>query len=280
MNSKALCFIVVMVSAMALSNATYLGIIGPSSATLANGQSIHLGKVAPGESFYILASATTTNASGFTVNIGWDQLTAPVLQSGWSSQPSPLYANPMKLKVTVPSNAAYGTYNMTIRAVNLYHNTENYSLGNLTVTAYVNVSPDVYNITVSPTMINSGIGQPTNIYINVNNTGISDDPFKINAYGLPAWNLSDQVVVLHGHRSTYIYPVYVNEPGTYNFNIDVNSTTSPSVSTSVPVTIVAQASLLNDYSAVGQGVILSPVILEPSYELMLFLSYVYKQLIH
>jgi hypothetical protein len=275
MGIRILYLAAIAVSLMSFSGATYLNVIGPATATLNNSQSIYLGKIGPGESFYVLASATTTNSTGFAVNIGWDELEAASLPQGWSSQPSPLYENPMKLKVTVPQDASYGMYNLTIRAVNV----QNYSrLGNITVTAYVNVTPNVYNITASPTHIQSGVGQPTNIYIRLNNTGISDDPFIINAYGLPAWNLSDQVVVLHDTKSTYIYPIYVNEPGTYHFNLTVVSATSPSIGATFPVTVVAQASLLNDYSAVGQGVILSPIIMEPSYEFMLLLSYIYRHI--
>src|ERR1700681_460969 len=81
--------------------ATYLSVVGPVQAVLYNNGNITLGKVGPGESFYVLASATTTNQSGFLVNIGWDTLQAVSLPSGWSSQSSPLYENPMKMKITV-----------------------------------------------------------------------------------------------------------------------------------------------------------------------------------
>ena len=264
-------------SFIALSGATYLSILGPVSGTLHNGDGIYLGKVGPGESFYVSASATTTNATGYVVNIGWDQLEASSLPNGWYSQPSRLYENPMQIKVTVPPTAVNGTYNITLEAINV----QNYSkLGNLTVTAYVNVTPNVFNVSVSPTVIQSGIGQPTNLKVVINNTGISDDPFNINLYGLPAWNLSDQVVQLHLSKSSYVYPVYVNEPGQYNFNLTVDSSTSPSLRRSFPISLTADATLGNDYKAVGQGVILSPVIFDPSYELMLFLSYVYNLVVH
>jgi len=110
----------------------------------------------------------------------------------------------MKIKITVPAYAQYGIYNLTITAINV----GNYSrLGNITVYAYVNVTPNVFGLSVTPTNIRSGIGQPTNLYITINNTGISNDPFSINVYGLPAWNVSDQVVALHATTSSYVYPV-------------------------------------------------------------------------
>lgn len=260
-----------------ISNAMSLSVLGPTSAVLTNNQGVYLGKVGPGESFYVLASASTPNATGFVVNIGWDQLSAINLPPGWTSQTSLLYENPMKIKITVPTNAKYGIYNLTLLAVNL----QNYSkLGNITAIVRVNVTPYVFSAAVQPTTIQSGVSQPTNLYVTINNTGISDDPFSINLNGLPAWNATDQVVALHLTQSTYVYPVYVNEAGKYRFNLTVSSTTSPSLSVSYPINLTARASLLNDYGAVGQGVMLSPVIFEPSYELMLFLSYLYKLVIH
>lgn len=272
---RYILFSVITLMLIGAANATYLSIQGPASGTLYNNGTIYLGQIGPGESFYVLASATTTNASGTTVNIGWDQLEAVSLPNGWNAQSSPLYENPMKMKITTAPYTQNGTYTLVLRAVNV----QNYSrLGNLTIYAKVNVTPNVFNLTVSPRSIHIGTGQPTNLYIGINNTGISDDPFYISAYGLPAWNVTDQVVALHSTKNTYIYPVYVNEPGTYIFNLTVSSSTSPLIHRSYPVKLVAQASLLNDYGAVGQGVVMSPVIFEPAYSVMLLLSDLYRYL--
>lgn len=252
--------------------ATYLLIEGPVTGALNNGSNITLGKVGPGESFYVLASATTTNQSGVAVNIGWDTLEAVNLPSGWSAQASPLYENPMKMKVTVAPDARNSTYELVLRAVNV----GNYSkLGNLTVHAFINVTPDVFSASVSSTKIAVGVGQPANLRVQINNTGASDDPFIINAHGLPAWNITDEVIAPHLQTSSYTYPVFVNEPGVYTFNLSVNSATSPLIHRNYTIQLVAKASVFNDYGATGQGVVLSPVIYEPSYALMLLLHYLY-----
>lgn len=258
---------------MAFANASYLNIVGPVSGTLYNNGTLYLGKVAPGQSFYISASPTTTNASGYAINIGWDKLEAVSLPQGWASQSSPLYENPMKMKVTVSPTAADGTYKLTVRSVDV----QNYSkLGNLTINAYVNVTPQVFNVSVSPLSINTGIGQPTPISITINNTGISDDPFIISASGLPAWNQTAQVISLHSTSNTFSYPVYVNEPGSYAFNLTVNSSSSQQVRKTFKINLVAQATLLNDYSAISQGAILSPVVFAPPYSIMALIAYLYK----
>ncbi len=255
-----------------LAGATYVSVQGPVNANLTNNGFVYLGKVGPGESFYVLASATTTNASGSVVNIGWDRLEAVNLPSGWSMQASPLYENPMKLKISVPYNIS-GTYNLSIRAVNV----GNYSrLGNLTFTAQVDVTNNVFNVSVSPRNISAGVGQPVDINVKVVNTGIADEPFNISAQGLPAWNFSDDVIALHSRTSSFVYPVYVNEPGVYPFNLTITSATGHLVQDEYPISFSVVASLYNDYSAIGSGVVLSPVIFEPVYAVDYLLSYLMK----
>ena len=252
-----------------LAGATYVSVQGPVNANLTNNGFVYLGKVGPGESFYVLASATTTNASGSVVNIGWDRLEAVNLPVGWTMQASPLYENPMKLKISVPYNIS-GTYNLTIRAVNV----GNYSrLGNLTFTAQVDVTNNVFNVSVSPRNISAGVGQPVDINVKIVNTGIADEPFNISAQGLPAWNFSDDVIALHSRTSSFVYPVYVNEPGVYPFNLTITSATGHLVQNEYPISFSVVASLYNDYSAIGNGVVLSPVIFEPVYAIDYLLSY-------
>jgi hypothetical protein len=270
--AKALLFITSF-SFLALgASAMYLAVEGPVPALLYNNGTLNLGKVGPGESFYVLASATTANQSGAIVNIGWDELKAVKLPPGWTAEASPLYQNPMKMKITVAPYAANGTYNLTIMAVNV----GNYSkLGNLTFTAYINVTPSVFSASAAPTVLATGVGQPANIKIVINNTGASDDPFLINAHGLPAWNVPTEVISTHDSAGIYLYPIFIDEPGVYHFNLTINSTTSPLLRRSFPITLTAQSSLINDFSATGQGVVLSPVIYEPAYAVMLLLSDIY-----
>lgn len=262
--------------AFASASASYLQIVGPINATLVNNGTVYLGKVAPGQSFYILASANTTNKTGTFVNLGWSALSQVKLPTGWSFQSSKLYENPMKARIAVSSDAKNGTYEIVFRAVNV----GNYSrLGNLTVYAFVNVTPQVFSLNVTPTKIDAGLGQPSNIYVTINNTGISDDPFYIMAIGLPAWNVTDQVISRHGTKNTFIYPVFLNEPGVYHFNLTVGSTTSTLVSKTYPVDFTVKESLLNDYQAIGNGVVLSPLIFEPAYAFMSLLDWLYKSVV-
>ena len=86
----------------------------------------------------------------------------------------------------------------------------------------------------------AGPGQPATLKITINNTGASDDPFMINAYNLPGWNTPIEVIAAHSTTSTFYYPVYVNEPGIYPFNITINATTSTQISKSFAIQLTTR----------------------------------------
>ncbi len=259
------------------SATTYLAIQGPVTYTIYNNGSVYLGKVGPGESFYVLANASTTNKTGFLVNLGWDTLKAVKLPSGWYAQQSPSYSNPMRIRITVSPNATNGRYALTLRAVNF----NNYSrLGNLTFTTYVNVSTNVFSVKVNPTTLYAGVNQPVNINVNINNTGISDDPFLISAQGLPSWNVTDSVISLHGKNTHFSYPVFMGQPGKYYLNLTVSSSSSRFLRRSYPILFQVNTSVYNDYKALGSGVSISPVIFEPAYAFMSLIQYLYSLVIH
>ena len=60
----------------AIAGASYVNITEPFNATIQQNGSIYLGKVGQGQTFYITISAETSNSSGRTYNIGWDELYA------------------------------------------------------------------------------------------------------------------------------------------------------------------------------------------------------------
>lgn len=264
-----LIVLLISTSVVALSHATYVNLTEPYNATVINNSSIYLGKVGPGETFYVTISATTTNQTGTTIPIGWDELKASSLPSGWITQNSPLYISNPSIKIAVSPNAHNGTYSFNLSAINV----GNYSkLGTLTFTAYVNVTPDVFKLNVTPTSVSAGPGQPSDIYVTINNTGVSDSPFNITIHGLPAWNASETVIALHHTVGHYTYPVYENEPGQYSIQLYVSSISSPLVYKQSSITLTTKASVPNDYAAIGQGVLTFPIVYAPAYAVMYLIS--------
>ena len=251
----------------------YLNITEPYNATALQNGSIYLGKVGPGQTFYVTASSATSNSTGTLYGIGWDELVASSLPNGWIAQNSALYTTTPSIKITVAPKAANGTYSFNITAVNL----GNYSkLGSLKLTAYVNVTPNVFKLSVNPSTIEVGPGQPADIYVTINNTGVSDSPFNITVHGLPAWNSSRTVIALHHTQGRFVYQVYENEPGAYNLGLYVSSIASPLIYKQSNITLTTKASLASDYEALGNGALSFPVIYAPAYAIMYLISLISK----
>lgn len=257
--------VLAMLSLVGMSAASYISIVEPYNATLYNNGTIYLGKVGPGQPFYITAISDAVNKSGVTIVRGWNQMYAAGLPSGWVITNSSTYSKYLSVKITPYANASNGTYNFTIIAKNF----GNYSkLGNVSFTAYVDVTPNVFTLNVSPSEINTGPGQPSEVSVLINNTGVSDAPFYISVEGLPASTQKQEVIALHKTSRIFSYPIYENEPGRYTATIYVSSVASPLIHKEANVTLLVQASLRNDYMAIGSGTVAFPIIYEPAYAVM------------
>lgn len=260
-------------SVLALSHATYVNITEPYNTTVQQNGSVYLGKVGPGQTFYVTISASTTNASGTSFSIGWDQFIATDLPNGWIAQNSPLYTTAPSVKIAVSPQAANGTYGFNLTAINV----GNYSkLGSVRFTAYVNVTPDVFKLGATPVNISVAPGAPADILVTINNTGVSDSPFSITVHGLPAWNSSSAVIALHHTEGKFVFPIYENEPGKYNIQLYVSSVASPLIYQQSNITLITKASVANDYEALGQGALGFPVIYAPIYSVMYLISLLFK----
>lgn len=260
---------------MMYASSAYVSVLEPYNATIYNNGSILLGKVGPGEPFYITISSTTTSNSGMVLNYGWNRLVAYGLPAGWSVINSSLNVQQLSVKITASPIAQNGTYQFYLRAIN----TGNYSkIGNVTFHALVNVTPNVFNLAVYPSNISVGPGQPATIKIGINNTGVSDSPFTISVYGAPAWNQTDVVIAPHSTSKIFMYSIYENEPGIYHLHVLVNSSVSPLVGKSSSVSLFIKASIPNDYEAIGQGAIAFPSIYAPAYSVMYLIDELFKSL--
>jgi len=260
---------IMLLSLAALASASYVNITEPYRVTIMQNGSLYLGKVGPGQTFYVTISAATTNNTGAPVALGWDELFASSLPSGWLTQNSPLYGTYPSVKVTVAAQAPNGTYTFNLTAVNF----GNYSkVGAIRMRAYVNVTPNVFNLSVSPSMISAGPGQPYPVYVTINNTGVSDSPFVITVHGLPGWNISKTVIALHSTVGQFAYPIYENEPNVYHMQVYVSSISSPLIYKQSNITLTTRATLASDYSALGQGTLIFPIVYAPAYSVMYIIS--------
>lgn len=256
------------------SNAKYVTILSPYNYTVHQNDTINIGYVGPGQTIYVSISSVTSNGV-FTFDHGWNELDANHLPTGWIAQNSSLNNELLSTKITVAPNSPNGTYSFGLTAVNL----ANYSkLGNLSFRIEVNVTPNVFSFSASPSVIHAGPGQPASILVTLNNTGVSDSPFVISVAGLPAWNTTQTVIALHHSTGRVQYPIYENEPGVYHIKLYVNSTSSSLISKKSDLTLVVGASVRNDYAALGQGSIIFPIVYAPVYSIMYIIDLIAKAL--
>jgi len=260
------CFApLVLLAFMALSNAALVNVVEPYNITVQNNSSIFIGKAGPGQTFYLTISATTKNSTNYTIDLGWNKLLVSYIPSGWIAQNSSLYAQYPSVKITVAPYAIDGIYRLNLTAVNV----GNYSrLGSVRFQVYVNVTPDVFKLNATPVNLGAGIGQPARIYVRINNTGVSDSPFVIGMTGLPAWDNNLTVIALHHTAQSFVYPIFEDEPGVYHTILRVSSLSSPLVYKQSNITLTVEASIPNDYAALGEGTPVFPVIYEPVYAVM------------
>jgi hypothetical protein len=258
------CMIAFIIGAC-VSGASYVNILEPYNATVQNNGSLYLGKVGPGQTFFVTISASTADSTGNVLNLGWNKLVVTGIPSDWLAQNSSLYNPILSAKITVDPNASNGTYVFNLTAINI----GNYSkLGSIHFKAYVNVTPDVFVLYVHPTNISTGPGEPASVYVLINNTGVSDSPFVISAQGLPGVNSTQPVIALHSTTQQFVYGVYEDEPGVYNIKLRVSSISSPRIYQDTGISLKIAASVLNDYGALGQGALAFPIIYEPAYAVM------------
>ena len=180
-----------------------------------------------------------------------------------------MYTSSPSIRITVAPDTANGTYKFNLTAINL----GNYSkLGSLGFTAYVNVTPDVFKLNVTPSSIATAPGVPADVYVTINNTGVSDSPFNITVHGLPAWNTSTTVIALHHTTGHFVYPIYEDETGKYNIQLYASSIASPLIYKQSNITLTTEASIGNDYAALGEGAVAFPIIYAPAYGVMYLIS--------
>lgn len=267
---RAMPLLVVLLLALHAGAQTYVNIIDPvEQRGMLEGENVSLGSVGPGQTIAIIAERATSGPDGAMHYTGWDQLAIEDLPENWVAENSPLYETPMKAKIKVSSDTQDGIYLFKAKVID----ENNYEgLGNLTFNVRVNVNKEVFNLDVSPREVTTGVGQPALYSIKIENTGAASDIFVIKTSGIPAWRFKKEIFVAHGSARTFGYEVVLNEENELNITINVTSTSSSLISKEVGVRLKAETSLISDYKAIGHGLLIFPLIEQPIYSLIGFLS--------
>jgi len=263
-----LCLVLVSVFAMTASG-VYVTADAPVSKLLTSGESIELGSAGPGQTVVLVMERVSDGGTcpNNLCSDGWDTVVPVEVPSDWEVEASPTHENPMKMKIKIAPDAANGRYNLTLAAVD----EGNYNgLGNVTFYAIVTVTRDIFDISVRPTRVDTGVGQPAVYYVTITNTGVASDPFEIKVKDgdIPVWTFRKQVLVNYGTSRVVPYEVVLDEENERAFDLQVSSLSSPLIRRDVSLVINSRSNIISDWKATTHGLMMFPILEEPLYALM------------
>jgi len=264
--------LLVFISAFAalLSCAFALSVLAPVSAQAGQGSSITIGNVGPGQTFSIVVDPRVSTGGPYGTGGAYDQLSASSLPEGWTSAPSKLYATPLQADITVPKDAQDGDYVVALR---LWDEAADKGLGpDVFFTAKVTVTHNVMDMTVSPSSISTGAGQPARYTITISNKGMANDVFVVGSTGVRTWEFRRSIYIPSQTTKTLNYEVVGDDEADYDVKIWARSSSSDRIAAEVPVTLRVNTDLLSDFKSVNRGVLLFPSAEAPLYFIVGLLS--------
>jgi hypothetical protein len=236
-------------------------VIGPVSAQISNGSVISLGSVGPGQTIYITVEPNVSTGGKYGIGGEYNQMFVTSLPQNWTSMPSELYQNPMQAQVTVAPDAQDGNYQIGFTLWD-----QSGDLGpNLTFFANVTIANDVMNMSVSPSFISVGAGQPARYLITVDNTGSANDIFTVGSTGVRSWDFLRSIYIPANSSRTVTYEVVGDDEADYQVEIWARSSSSDLIYAQTPVSLQVNTNLLSDMRAVNDGVLLFPSTEAPLY---------------
>jgi len=244
----------------------YVNVIEPVKKTIGSQGDVRMGTAGPGQTVVLVVERSSDggNCPNNYCADGWDTIVPVKVPEGWVVEPSPIHETPMKMKIKVAPDAPNGEYNLTLAAID----EGNYDgLGNMTFSSIVTVSRDVIDISVDPTRVETGVGQPAIYNVKIANTGAASDPFeiKVREGEIPAWRFKKQVLVNYGSERVIPFEVVLNEEDERVFTLEVTSLSSPMIKEEKSLVISSKSNILTDWKATTHGLMLFPIIEEPIY---------------
>ena len=254
---------------MLTASAAEIRVLSPVNAMVQDNGEVYLGAVGPGQTVFVEANALVTTGGVNGIGGRWDQLVIDEVPEGWATEPSLLYEQPLKVLVKVASDAPDGEYEILARAIDDQNKEQ---LGEVSLRLRINVSRDVFWMSVSPLKKETGAGQPASFIVTLHNTGIASDAFEISASGLPAWDFRKTVFVPLGSSREVPYDVVSGEEGNFAVKIRARSLSSDRINAEEEVGLGVSTTLISDYKATNNGLLLFPMFEQAAYAVMGLLS--------
>lgn len=255
-NFKPILMLFVLLAAVSLSCA--IEVLKPVKKDVQDGGMVIVGVMGPGQTVEVLIKPKVATGGIYGEGGDYDKAVITSLPYGWKAQESEFYGDPLQVKITADKNAPEGDYYVNITIVDEQGGEK---LDNLTFTAKLQVSWDVLDVEVSPQNVKVGASQPARIYVTVTNKGTASDTFDITITGIKRWEFAKNIYVSAGDSKTILWETVENERETYIGKVKVVSTSSPGIikaEKDLAIVVVPQ-SVLGDYKATNNGIIVFPI---------------------
>ncbi len=233
-----------------------INIISPVETEVNQKDIIDLGTIGPGQTISVLIEPEVHKGGMYGTGGFYDYAVATALPEGWTAKDSKLYGTPLQVTITADPNAEEGYYYSSITVVDEFYGEK---LDNLTFSARVTISYDVVDISIDPTYVKTGPGQPARFSITIMNKGSTGDAFEIKSEGSKRWEFKRAVFVPAESSKTIYYEIAGEEEETYKTTISVESLASSIIHDEKEVTVDVQSSIIDDIKATNNGVLIFPV---------------------
>ena len=241
-----------------------ISVVRPAVVDVQTGDVIDAGTIGPGQTVSLQIDPIV-NTGGIHGQGGqYDYAIVEGLPPGWTATNSKLYQNPLQITITADPDAMPANYSAKVIVVDEFNGEK---LGNISFDVFIEITYDVMEFEVTPEKIETGLDQPARFAIIIKNTGSTSDVFEVSATGSKRWDFKKPVFV-PGHSSRMIpYEIAGNETEEYYATISVVSLASDKIHDEKNVTLVIKSTLLGDYKATNNGVVLFPIFQMPIYSL-------------
>ena len=264
---KAISLLVLFSIIMAFAGLAWAAnadILVPVVATVADGGSINLGKIGPGQTIDIVVNGVVPLPKGSEGR--WQILRVVDVPQGWEGFDSKELGVKMQAGVKAADDAKDGEYRITFRLDE--DSKHQQGLGSVTFQVIVTVSKNVLAVSLPKQSIETGVGQPARYSIVLKSTSVASDVFEIYAEDVPVWSYKKAVHVPAGTTVNTFYEIVANEEKEYNPTIIIRSQSSGVINSSQKVTMVVKTDVIGDIKATRNGVLIFPMVLEPLYSLL------------
>lgn len=232
-------------------------VLEPVDEEVDEADSIYIGKIGPGQTISVLIEEEVETGGKFGIGGIYDSAYFDKVPDGWHGKKSDLHAHPLHVALTADSEAEEGSY---LARITVEDEENRDGLGTVSFWVKVDITHDVMDANVEPTMIRAGPGQPARFELTITNKGSTGDAFDISSIGAKRWEFQRSVFVPAKSSKKIYYEIVADEEEVYRAQISIKSKASPTIiHEEKNITVDIRSDIFGDMKATNNGVILFPI---------------------